>query len=93
MFDVTTGQASQVAQHDAPIKVVGWVDAPGAGILATGSWDKTVKVTNPPFSATLLLPPQIWYFCSIGISAVPLRWLQYNFQKDVTHSISSIPYS
>jgi hypothetical protein len=46
MFDVTTGQASQVAQHDAPIKKVGWVDAPGAGILATGSWDKTVKVKN-----------------------------------------------
>lgn len=45
MFDVTTGQATQVAQHEAPIKVVGWVDAPGAGILATGSWDKTIKVT------------------------------------------------
>ncbi|KAJ3504623.1 hypothetical protein NMY22_g17856 [Coprinellus aureogranulatus] len=44
MFDVTTGQATQVAQHDAPIKVVGWVDAPGTGILATGSWDKTIKV-------------------------------------------------
>jgi mRNA export factor len=45
MFDVVTGQATQVAQHDAPIKVVGWVDAPGTGILATGSWDKTVKVS------------------------------------------------
>jgi mRNA export factor len=42
MFDVNTGQATQVAQHDAPIKVVGWVDAQ-SGILATGSWDKTVK--------------------------------------------------
>ena len=45
MFDVVTGQATQVAQHDAPIKVVGWVDAPGTGILATGSWDKTIKVS------------------------------------------------
>jgi mRNA export factor len=44
MFDVTTGQATQVAQHDAPIKVVSWVDVPQAGILATGSWDKTIKV-------------------------------------------------
>jgi mRNA export factor len=44
MFDVTTGQATQVAQHDAPIKVVKWIDAPQASILATGSWDKTIKV-------------------------------------------------
>jgi len=43
MFDITTGQTTQVAQHDAPIKVVKWVDAQ-AGILATGSWDKTIKV-------------------------------------------------
>lgn len=43
---MVTGQATQVAQHDAPIKVVGWVDAPGTGILATGSWDKTVKVSG-----------------------------------------------
>lgn len=44
MFDVTTGQTSQVAQHDAPIKTVKWVETPGMGILATGSWDKTIKV-------------------------------------------------
>ncbi|RDB25690.1 Poly(A)+ RNA export protein [Hypsizygus marmoreus] len=43
MFDIATGQSTQVAQHDAPIKVVKWVDTPGAGILATGSWDKTIK--------------------------------------------------
>ena len=44
MFDPATGQSTQVAQHDAPIKVVRWVDAPQAGILVTGSWDKTIKV-------------------------------------------------
>ncbi|KAG7089882.1 hypothetical protein E1B28_011517 [Marasmius oreades] len=43
MFDTTTGQATQVAQHDAPIKVVKWIEAPQANILATGSWDKTIK--------------------------------------------------
>ena len=43
-FDVTTGQATQVAQHDAPIKTVKWVDTPQAGLLATGSWDSTIKV-------------------------------------------------
>lgn len=46
MFDVTTGQSTQVAQHDAPIKVVKWVDSPQGGILATGSWDKTIKVCD-----------------------------------------------
>ncbi|ELU40456.1 Poly(A)+ RNA export protein [Rhizoctonia solani AG-1 IA] len=42
MFDVQTGQATQIAVHDAPIKCVKWIDAQG-GILATGSWDKTLK--------------------------------------------------
>ena len=46
MFDVTTGQASQVAQHDAPIKVVRWIESPQGSVLATGSWDKTVKVRH-----------------------------------------------
>ena len=45
LFDVTTGQSQQVAQHDAPVKVVKWIDAPQGGILATGSWDKTIKVS------------------------------------------------
>jgi len=44
MFDITTGQSQQVAQHDAPVKVVKWIETPQGGILATGSWDKTLKV-------------------------------------------------
>lgn len=40
VFDVTTGQTSQVAQHDAPIKCIKWIDAQGQGLIATGSWDK-----------------------------------------------------
>lgn len=43
VFDMTTGQPSQVAQHDAPIKSIKWIDANGQGLLATGSWDKTIK--------------------------------------------------
>lgn len=39
MFDVQTGQTSQVAQHDEPIKSLRWIDMQG-GLLATGSWDK-----------------------------------------------------
>ncbi|KAJ7573657.1 WD40-repeat-containing domain protein [Mycena floridula] len=42
MFDIATGQMSQVAQHDAPIKTVRWVDTQ-SGLLATGSWDQTIK--------------------------------------------------
>lgn len=56
MFDVTTGQSSQVAQHDAPIKCVKWIDSPQASVLATGSWDKTLKVRPcSPFHAAYLL--------------------------------------
>jgi mRNA export factor len=44
MHDVATGQATQIAAHDASIKAVRWVDTPQGGILATGSWDKTIKV-------------------------------------------------
>ena len=46
MFDVTAGQATQVAQHEAPVKVVGWVDAQ-SGILAT--------TTVYPYPATPLV--------------------------------------
>ncbi|KAF8553955.1 WD40 repeat-like protein [Imleria badia] len=43
MFDIIHGQTTQVAQHDAPIKAVRWIETPQGGILATGSWDKTLK--------------------------------------------------
>lgn len=43
MYDLATGQTVQVAQHDAPIKSVKWIDMHG-GILATGSWDRTLRV-------------------------------------------------
>ncbi|KAJ6460414.1 WD40-repeat-containing domain protein [Mycena vitilis] len=63
MFDIATGQATQVAQHDAPIKVVKWVDTPQAGILATGSWDKTIKywdLRTPAPVATVQLPERCY---------------------------------
>jgi mRNA export factor len=55
MFDIATGQATQVAQHDAPVKTVKWVDTPQGGILATGSWDKTIKVCQVTSVALILL--------------------------------------
>ncbi|KAL4268809.1 WD40/YVTN repeat-like-containing domain superfamily protein [Pleurotus pulmonarius] len=62
MFDVTTGQAAPVAQHDAPVRCVKWVDAQG-GILATGSWDKTIKywdLRTPNPVATVQLPERCY---------------------------------
>ncbi|EIM91015.1 WD40 repeat-like protein [Stereum hirsutum FP-91666 SS1] len=43
LFDIQSGQSSQVAQHDNAVKVVKWIETPQGGILATGSWDKTLK--------------------------------------------------
>jgi mRNA export factor len=62
MFDVTTGQSQQVAQHDAPVKVVRWIDAPQGGILATGSWDNTIKVRYWHVSKS------IWKLMPFGLS-------------------------
>jgi len=42
LFDVTTGQPTQFARHEGPIKGLRWIDGPN--IVATGSWDKTLKV-------------------------------------------------
>lgn len=55
MFDVTTGQSSQVAMHDAPIKCVRWIESPQGGVLVTGSWDKTVKVNDSSQCNTALV--------------------------------------
>ena len=43
MWDLQTNQAIQVAQHDAPVKIVRWVKAPNYTALMSGSWDKTLK--------------------------------------------------
>ena len=69
LFDITTGQSSQVAQHDAPIKAVRWVEQPGTSpILATGSWDKSVKYWDlrqqTPIS-TVALPERLYAMDSV----------------------------
>ena len=43
MYDLGTGQSSQVAAHDAPIKCVKYLDQNG-GMLVTAGWDKKLKV-------------------------------------------------
>jgi mRNA export factor len=48
MYDMNTGQNSQVAAHDAPVKCVRYSEMPngqgGTGVLITAGWDKKVKV-------------------------------------------------
>ncbi|GBE88270.1 Poly(A)+ RNA export protein [Sparassis crispa] len=62
MFDVTTGQSQQVAQHEGPIKCVKWVDT-SLPVLVTGSWDKTLKywdLRTPNPVATVQLPERCY---------------------------------
>lgn len=50
LFDMNSQSSSQIAAHDAPIRVLKWVEAPNTSpILATASWDKTLKVSNLSF--------------------------------------------
>jgi len=53
MYDVSTGQNSQVAAHDAPIKCIAYIDMPNGsgqnGVLVTAGWDKKLKVCYDPF--------------------------------------------
>lgn len=48
MFDLSTGQAQQVAAHDAPIKCARFVETNGNSILITAGWDKKLKVSCRP---------------------------------------------
>ncbi|KAJ2379900.1 RNA export factor gle2, partial [Coemansia sp. RSA 2603] len=44
MMDIATGQSSQIAQHDAPIRCIKFVEAENASpIVATAGWDKMLK--------------------------------------------------
>ena len=83
MFDISTGQSQQVAQHDAPIKVVKWIESPQGGILATGSWDKTIKVRItshfPSLVAIIILP---FAGHSIGTYVRQTRWQASRCQND-----------
>ncbi|XP_063457161.1 mRNA export factor RAE1 isoform X1 [Pan paniscus] len=43
MWDLSSNQAIQIAQHDAPVKTIHWIKAPNYSCVMTGSWDKTLK--------------------------------------------------
>lgn len=62
-FDMTNGQSSQVAAHDAPISALRWVEAPTGGVLATASYDKSLRYwdlkSSTPVS-TVALPERCY---------------------------------
>ncbi|KAJ1914689.1 RNA export factor gle2 [Tieghemiomyces parasiticus] len=63
MFDITTGQATQVAQHDNAIRCMRYVQVSGQNVLVTGSWDKTLKywdTRTPNPVATVTLPERCY---------------------------------
>lgn len=43
LWDLQSNQVIAVAQHDAPIKTVNWIQAPNYSVVVTGSWDKKLK--------------------------------------------------
>jgi mRNA export factor len=62
MYDVATGQSTQIAAHDEAIKGIKFLDQ-GQQILATGSWDKTVKywdLRSPQPIGTVTLPERVY---------------------------------
>jgi mRNA export factor len=62
-YDVPTGQSTQVAAHEAPIRKLAWLDINGQGLLATGSWDKTLKywdLRQPTPAVSVTLPERIY---------------------------------
>ncbi|KAI9018111.1 WD40-repeat-containing domain protein [Phycomyces nitens] len=63
MYDVTTGQPTQIAQHDEPIKCIRFLDQLQQQIVATGSWDKTIKywdLRSPQPIGTVALPDRCY---------------------------------
>ncbi|VVT57096.1 uncharacterized protein SAPINGB_P005532 [Magnusiomyces paraingens] len=67
VYDLAAGQATQVGSHDAPVKAVRFVTVPGANngssILASASWDKTLKYWDLRSSqpiATVTLPDRAY---------------------------------
>lgn len=83
MYDVQTGQTTQIAKHEAPIRVIKYVDTPSGGIVVTGSWDKTIKVRA--CLASWYQSTLTWYH-STGISGVRIPYLLSLFPNVATVS-------
>ncbi|QRV95179.1 poly(A)+ RNA export protein [Ceratobasidium sp. AG-Ba] len=97
MYDIQTGQSTQVAAHDDAVKVVRWVDAQG-GILATGSWDKTVKywdTRQPTPIAKIDLPERCYTMdiaypiLAVGVAERQIQVYNLNNPTTVFRTITS----
>lgn len=62
MYNLNTGQTTQVGAHNEPVKTVKFLDGQ-ANILATASWDKTIKywdLRSPNPVGTAQLPERCY---------------------------------
>ena len=62
MTDMNTGQSTQIAEHAEPVKAVKFLDN-NPSIMATGSWDKTIKywdLRSPQPVSTIQLPERLY---------------------------------
>ena len=89
LWDLQSNQTIAIAQHDAPIKSVHWVQSPNYQLAVTGSWDKTIKVGTllrnhqikihqyilESDTPNLLLPkfPSIQYFARLSYTIVHMH--------------------
>ncbi|XP_051562646.1 mRNA export factor-like isoform X4 [Myxocyprinus asiaticus] len=67
MWDLNSNQATQIAQHDGPIRTIHWIKAPNYSCIMTGSWDKTLKFwdTRSPNPMMSLQMPERCYCADV----------------------------
>lgn len=73
MWDLQSDQFVQIAQHDAPIKTIHYVQRPSYTCVMTGSWDKTLKfwdLRSPTPLGTIQLPERCYCADVYGPMAV-----------------------
>jgi len=88
MLDLNTGQQMQVAQHDAPVSCVKFVNHPQGQLLITGSWDKTVKywdARSPTPAITVPLPERCYSmdlkYPAFVVATAERKFLIYNLEN------------
>ena len=73
MWDLQADQHIQIAQHEAPIKTIHYIQRPNYTCVMTGSWDKTLKfwdLRSPTPLGTINLPEKCYCADVVGPMAV-----------------------